>query len=878
MRYGFARGTRSTLSRRLTLAVFLGIVFIEILLLVPSYLSREKTLLTELVSLGEALGGTLIDLPGANMIDWRTRLAAIVGAKRVLGAGLFLDGTPLIIEGETPLSLTKTGFKRIGSGEMGRVDLAMVLRDDANPPRLLVLRLDAGYIPAEMNAYVGRIAGMVALLAAIVTLVTMAVMGRLVLLPLMDLRQVLSDLRPDGGMPSPHQHLRRTDELGDVFRAAEDTRDRIATALAEAEALARFPGENPNPVLRCGFDGELLYANDAARRQAGFLDQAGRPNPVVTDLVGAAAAGGMIRGTEAAFGQRIHALKAVPVPSGGYVNIYAADVTGRVQAERELRALNGSLEDLIRARTKDLASNEARLRSIIDTMVDGLIVIDQSGRIETFNIAAQVIFGYTEAEVLGQPITILMLSDDATNHPGHVTRYLTLGQSLVMNKSRKVEGLRKDGSHFSMSLAISEVGGTNRRDQRLFTGVMRDISDEMKREEDLRRAMELAETANRAKTDFLATMSHELRTPLNGVIGMAELLLDTSLDPHQTKYAKTITESALALLAIINDILDLSKIEAGRLELERNTFDPAKLVENVGDLMDGKAREKGLTILRLLPDGPPSFVLGDEGRLRQVLLNLASNGVKFTNTGSVTLRLTRTEDHRYRFEVQDTGIGIAEADHDRLFQDFTQASPSTARRHGGSGLGLAICKRLVTLMGGEMGFDSWTGAGSLFWFELRLEDARPDPEGKAALPPKARQTALEVLVVEDNEINRQVAEGLLSKLGHRVTCVVNGLEAVNILDERLFDIVLMDIQMPEMDGYEATRLIRRKPGPVSTLPIVAMTANATTDDVEVAMLSGMNGYLSKPVTRARLAETLAKHVTQGPTAESLPTRPTGETS
>jgi PAS domain S-box-containing protein len=861
---------RSTLSRRLTLAVFLGIVFIEILLLIPSYLSREKDMISELVSRGEALGKMTIALPLSDIVDWRPRLVALVESDDVLGAALVLNGTPLAIAGDPPSIMAKPGIKRIGLGQLSRIDLGMALRDTPNPPRLLVLRLNAGKIPEAMRKYVGRIAGMIIIIAAFVTLVTMVLIGRLVLLPLLDLRQELGDLRPGGGpkrgpgrsMPAPQQHLRRNDELGEVFRAVEDTRDRVMAALAEVEALARFPGENPNPVMRCRFDGTLLYANGAAREQNGFLDDAGQPNRTITDLVGSAAAGGTIRKTEAAFGQVILSVNAVPVPLGGYVNIYASDVTAQVRAERELRALNESLEDVIRSRTKDLTSKEARLGSIIDTMVDGLIVIDQTGRIETFNLAAQEIFGYTEAEVLGQPVTILMTGDDVSNHPKHVTRYLSLGTSTVMNQSRQVDGRRKDGSRFPMSLAISEVGGTDERDQRLFTGVLRDISDQIKREQDLRGAMEIAETANRAKTDFLATMSHELRTPLNGVIGMAELLLDTALDRAQTKYAKTITDSALALLAIINDILDLSKIEAGRLELERQAFNPATLMESVGSLLDGKAREKGVTVLRFSPDGPLPQVMGDEGRLRQVLLNLGSNGVKFTNTGSVTLRLIRKDRDHYRFEIQDTGIGIAQADHDRLFHKFSQASPSTARRYGGSGLGLAICKRLVTLMGGDMGFDSWPGAGSLFWFELRLEEAHTESKEEIATDLVGQATTLDVLVVEDNEINRQVAEGLLGKLGHRVTCVVNGQEAVDILDEKNFDIVLMDVQMPEMDGYEATRQIRRKSGPVAQLPIVAMTANATSNDVEAAMLSGMDGYLSKPVTRARLSETLAKHTSR----------------
>jgi PAS domain S-box-containing protein len=853
---------------------------IEVLVLVPSYLRREQEQVEDLAALGQTLGSVFAALPQSDVIDWHPRLAALMTGEPVVGVALQRDGETLAMTGESPQAMTMPGHVRSRDG--ARIDLALSLEDGSRSafepkgngasPRFLVLRLDASSIAQDLRGYLGRVAGIVTIIAAFVTLVTMAVVGRLVLIPLLDLRQVLTDLRPDGGTPSPRRHLTRSDELGEVFRAVEDTRERIASAMAEVEALARFPSENPNPVLRCRADGSLLYANEATRNQPEFLGADGLPNRVITDLVGMAASGNMVRGTEAVLGDRVFALKAAPVATGGYVNIYAADVTARVSAERELRTLNESLEDLVEARTRDLGANEARLRTVIDTMVDGLIVIDQTGTIETFNVAAQRIFGYGESEMVGQPVSRLMDREEANAHDSHIHRYLDQGHSKVMDRGRQVVGRRKDGTLFPMSLAVSEVGGgTGTR--RLFTGVMRDISDQIKREEDLREAMECAETANRAKTDFLATMSHELRTPLNGVIGMAELLRDTDLDESQTKYAKTITDSALALLAIINDILDLSKIEAGRLELDSQPLDPRATLESVANLMDGRAREKGLVILTEPPPTPSPLVLGDEGRLRQVLLNLSTNAVKFTNGGSVTLRLAEVAPERFRFEVRDTGIGIAETDHHRLFRDFTQVSPSTSRRYGGTGLGLAICKRLVTLMGGKIGFDSWPGAGSLFWFELPMPHVRDKDTSPTQAIDLADTPPLDVLVVEDNEINQQVAEGLLGKLGHRITCVSNGLEAVDILDRRAFDVVLMDVQMPEMDGYEATRRIRQKTGPIARIPIIAMTANATNGDVEAAMLSGMNGYLSKPVTRKRLAESLAKHAvarTGDPRTSPLP--------
>jgi signal transduction histidine kinase/ActR/RegA family two-component response regulator len=377
-------------------------------------------------------------------------------------------------------------------------------------------------------------------------------------------------------------------------------------------------------------------------------------------------------------------------------------------------------------------------------------------------------------------------------------------------------------------------------------------------------AQRLADEANAGKTAFLATMSHEIRTPMNGVLGMAGLLLDSPLTAQQRDYARNIAYSGESLLAIINDILDLSKIEAGRMEFERHVFALSPLVDAVDSLLAVKAREKGLaTRIELDPDLAMAFE-GDSTRIRQILLNLVSNAIKFTASGSVTTRVRRSPTG-LRFEVQDSGIGISEEACKRLFTDFAQADSSTNRHYGGTGLGLAICKRLAEGMGGSIGVVSVEGQGSLFWFELPLR-AAAESELEARLaaveaPPLAESASvrtLRLLLVEDNAINQKLAMTLLGRMGLAVDLAQNGQEAVAAVQASTYDLVLMDMQMPVMDGLEATRTIRTL-GPAYTgLPIVALTANAMQADKDACSAAGMNGFLAKPFNRASLQACLAQ--------------------
>jgi len=422
---------------------------------------------------------------------------------------------------------------------------------------------------------------------------------------------------------------------------------------------------------------------------------------------------------------------------------------------------------------------------------------------------------------------------------------------------------RRDGKRFVNELHISPVHDAAGK-LISFLGIQHDVTERVKAEDAARRARRAAERANAEKSDFLAFVSHEVRTPLNGVLGTLSLLLDTALDSEQRAYAETARRSGETLLWTVNELLDLSRIEAGQLELEDFAFDPGQPVRDVLTLLAATAADKGLRLSASLDAALPARVMGDARRLRQVLLNLVDNAIKFTASGYVEIRVA-LELERLTVEVRDTGAGIPPQLRRRLFRRFQQADAGTARRHGGSGLGLMICRRLVGLMGGQIGVESEPGAGSVFRFDLPL---RPASEDAPALPDLAPTEAplrrlagdapfARLLLVEDSEASQLVAAAILRKAGYEVDLARDGETAVEAAASGSYDAVLMDVRMPGLDGYEATRRIRALGGAAGRVRILALTASAMPGDVQRSLSAGMDAHLTKPVDRAGLLGAVA---------------------
>jgi PAS domain S-box-containing protein len=698
----------------------------------------------------------------------------------------------------------------------------------------------------------------------------------------------------DKDQPLQALPISRPDEIGDLigsFNRLLDTLVQRETELRVSEGNHRALIEWLPESLIVQRDGKVTFANPAALRMLGAKsaeDLVGKHyleliHPdfhriVLERLQHYSSQSGCLPCME----QKILALdgtvidaevQSASIVSHGEASILVSmsDITLRKQAEAELR------------------ESEALFRAVSESAHDAIVTADKWSKIVKWNPGAERIFGYTAAEIIGQSLTLLMPQRFRDDHCNGMQRVSAGGESHLLGSPVEVFGLRKDGSEFPLELSLARWQVSQGY---FFTGVIRDITERKLVERELadyqsdleekvgQRTIELAaardaaDAANTAKSAFLANMSHEIRTPMNAILGMAHLLQRGGVTPQQSERLDKIDAAAQHLLGIINDILDISKIEAGKFLLEEAPISFPGLMSNVVAILSERIKVKGLQ-LHVETEPLPSNLLGDPTRLQQALLNYATNAYKFTEAGTITLRTIKQEETPesvcVRFEVQDSGIGLSSEAITRLFCAFEQADNSTTRKYGGTGLGLAITRRLAELMGGEVGVDSVLGLGCTFWFTVTLKKSEgavvaqhaTAMECDAEMLIRLRHAGKRILVTDDEPVNQEVAKFLLEDAGLVVDTADDGEEAFVMSQKTDYAAIFMDMQMPKVDGLEATRRIRELPGYLVT-PIIAMTGNAFTEDRERCFKSGMSDFVIKPFEPDTLFIALLKGLDQPP--------------
>ncbi|WP_300034560.1 PAS domain-containing hybrid sensor histidine kinase/response regulator [uncultured Roseobacter sp.] len=517
----------------------------------------------------------------------------------------------------------------------------------------------------------------------------------------------------------------------------------------------------------------------------------------------------------------------------------------------------------IRRSSAETAQVNARMNTVLATSLDAVIVVNIDGQIIHFNPAAESIFGYAQPDVLGKSIGDLIVPPHLRDaHDTGMERMQKKGEKHVVGKGRvQLEAMRAGGEVFPVELALQSATDDGNE---IIIGFIRDISRQVADEQELISARDRALAGKKAKDEFLTVMSHEIRTPLNGILGNLSLLGDTRLSTDQKQFTRNMEISGEVLLNHVNSVLDIARFEAGKLSVLRDTVNLGELVQEIVDSQSGSAAERGNVIeWQWIGEAQP-WVVADGQKLRQILLNLVGNAIKFTHQGRVSVevevsgRVEITDVPVTEFRIIDTGVGIAAADTETVFEDFHTMDPSIGRVAGGTGLGLGIAKRLTKALGGDIGVESEPGEGSVFWVRLPLPPSAPEKIWQPVNDTSAQSRSLDLLVVEDNEINLLVISRMLEKDGHKVTVATDGKSGVDAADAHRYDAILMDISMPVMDGLTATRHIRGGTGRSADVPIVAVSANVLADAVEKFSDAGMNAFVGKPISVAALRRALAE--------------------
>lgn len=550
---------------------------------------------------------------------------------------------------------------------------------------------------------------------------------------------------------------------------------------------------------------------------------------------------------------------------GAQIEVVSKDEIGDVA--RSFNTMSHSLEQLRSETDENLESirqllhkssrNEAMSNAILDASLDGIICIDSSGKIFECNQPASAIFGWSKQELLGRDISETIIPEKYREaHRAGMKKYLETGEGPVLGQRLELEAVNKDGRIFPIEISISLIDSDS---EVRFASYIRDLTVTKALEAEQKLARSRAERASEAKSRFLATMSHEIRSPLNAIIGMNALLLETELDDRQREIARSVNEGGEVLSLLLNDILDFSKIESGQLTLRRDWFDLRAAIQRVIKLHTQQASLKGLQMNAEFSEHLQASYFGDQTRILQILINLLSNAIKFTEAGEIRVMLQPSADgNGVRLEVEDTGIGISLEQREHIFAEFAQVDSQDNRKFGGTGLGLSIAKRLVDLMQGSISVLGDEGQGARFTVEIPLQGrddaATPAEAAEPALPPDTTFRGFKVLLAEDSATNRKVIEASLAKLELEVESAVNGAEAVRMADANYYDLILMDLAMPEMTGLEATRRIRSGEGRSRQSKIIAITANAFEEDKENCIAAGMDDFISKPIDLAAFRE------------------------